>query len=319
MSGPGSVSVDARLGAVGSRIDLDDVHRAYQVGETQVVALDDINLHVDEAAFVVVLGASGSGKTTLLNMIGALDTPTSGTVGINGEDITHASREQRRRVRRGTVSFIFQSFNLFPALTALENVQFGADVGGPGRHLRRGRGDPGRRRPGRAESPLPPPAVRRRAAAGGDRPGPGHRQPDPAGRRADRRAGLPHRRADPRAAPGAGRSGQDGAGRDAQPRDLPGRRPGHRAEQRDGSSATGRRPVAGRTSQTCAGSPMRGLWTRWIARDLRRRWLLVARDLVGDRIGHRHLRRPSSGPAPGGRSPTTPASRRWPSTTCGSR
>jgi putative ABC transport system ATP-binding protein len=123
-------SVDARLGATGSRIDLDDVRRAYQVGETQVVALDDINLHVDEAAFVVVLGASGSGKTTLLNMIGALDTPTSGTVGINGEDITHASREERRRIRRGTVSFIFQSFNLFPALTALENVQFGADSAG---------------------------------------------------------------------------------------------------------------------------------------------------------------------------------------------
>jgi putative ABC transport system ATP-binding protein len=130
VSASSSASVDARLGAVGSRIDLDDVHRAYQVGESQVVALDDINLHVDEAAFVVVLGASGSGKTTLLNMIGALDTPTSGTVGINGEDITHASREQRRKLRRGTVSFIFQSFNLFPALTAVENVQFGADAAG---------------------------------------------------------------------------------------------------------------------------------------------------------------------------------------------
>ena len=64
MSASASVPVDARLGAVGSRIDLDDVHREYQVGETQVVALADINLHVDEAAFVAVLGASGSGKTT---------------------------------------------------------------------------------------------------------------------------------------------------------------------------------------------------------------------------------------------------------------
>ena len=123
MSSSSSVSVDARLGAVGSRIDLDDVHRAYQVGATQVVALDDINLHVDEAAFVVVLGASGSGKTTLLNMIGALDTPTSGTVGINGEDITHASREQRRKIRRGTVSFIFQSFNLIDELNVAENIE----------------------------------------------------------------------------------------------------------------------------------------------------------------------------------------------------
>jgi putative ABC transport system ATP-binding protein len=85
---------------------------------------------VDEAAFVVVLGASGSGKTTLLNLIGALDQPTAGTVRLAGRDLTTASRTQRARVRRHTVSFIFQSFNLFPGLTALENVQFGADAAG---------------------------------------------------------------------------------------------------------------------------------------------------------------------------------------------
>ena len=115
---------------VGTRIDLDDVSKRYQLGDTVVTALEGVNLHVDESAFVVILGPSGSGKTTLLNLIGALDTPTEGTVRISGRDITHASRGQRFEVRRHTISFVFQSFNLFPALTALENVRFGAEVAG---------------------------------------------------------------------------------------------------------------------------------------------------------------------------------------------
>lgn len=122
--------VDAREGSVGTRIDLDDVCRWFPVGDTVVKALDDVNLHVDDSAFVVVLGASGSGKTTLLNLIGALDAPTAGTVRLAGVELTTASRAERTRIRRGKVSFIFQSFNLFPGLTALENVQFGADVAG---------------------------------------------------------------------------------------------------------------------------------------------------------------------------------------------
>ncbi len=123
-------AVDARAGSEGTRIDLDDVCRHFQVGDTVVKALDEVNLHVDESAFVVVLGASGSGKTTLLNLIGALDAPTAGTVRLAGVLLNGASRGERTRVRRNTVSFIFQSFNLFPGLTALENVQFGADVAG---------------------------------------------------------------------------------------------------------------------------------------------------------------------------------------------
>ena len=115
---------------LGTRIDLDDVCRHFAVGDTIVKALDMVHLHVDEAAFVVVLGASGSGKTTLLNLIGALDTPTSGSVRLAGTDLTRATRAERTRIRRHTVSFIFQSFNLFPSLTAAENVQFGADVAG---------------------------------------------------------------------------------------------------------------------------------------------------------------------------------------------
>jgi putative ABC transport system ATP-binding protein len=123
-----SGSVDARAEAQGTRIDLDEVCRAFTVGTTVVKALDDVSLHVDETAFLAVLGASGSGKTTLLNLIGALDAPTSGRVRLAGTDLTTASRAERTRIRRETVSFVFQSFNLFPGLTALENVQFGADV-----------------------------------------------------------------------------------------------------------------------------------------------------------------------------------------------
>ena len=96
----------------------------------EVRALDGVDLHVEDGEFVVVLGPSGSGKTTLLNMIGALDTPTSGTVSVGGRDITGASRSKLFGFRRQTVSFIFQSFNLFPGLTALENVEFGMDVAG---------------------------------------------------------------------------------------------------------------------------------------------------------------------------------------------
>ncbi len=124
----GDDPVDAREGHRGIRIDLDEVSRRYEVGETTVTALDSINLHVDDAAFVVILGPSGSGKTTLLNVIGALDQPSSGSVRVAGVDLTDASQKDRSAFRRTGVSFIFQSFNLFPALTALENVRFGADV-----------------------------------------------------------------------------------------------------------------------------------------------------------------------------------------------
>ena len=114
----------------GTRIDLDDLTKRYVVGESTVTALAGVNLHVDDAAFVVVLGPSGSGKTTLLNMIGLLDRPTEGRIRLSGRDVTGATRTEQFALRRRTVSFVFQTFNLFPGLTALENVQFGADVAG---------------------------------------------------------------------------------------------------------------------------------------------------------------------------------------------
>ena len=126
----GVAAVDARRGFEGTRIDLDGVSKRYRVGGVDVTALDNIDLHVDEAAFVVILGPSGSGKTTLLNMIGALDTASAGTIRVAGVDLAGASARARAEFRRSSVSFVFQSFNLFPGLTALENVQFGADAAG---------------------------------------------------------------------------------------------------------------------------------------------------------------------------------------------
>ena len=116
-------------------IELDNVSRRYEVGGGTVTALESVDLTVGAGEFAVVLGPSGSGKTTLLNMIGALDTPTSGEITINGERLSGARRADLFRFRRETVSFVFQTFNLFPGLTAVENVQFGVDVTGrPGGH-----------------------------------------------------------------------------------------------------------------------------------------------------------------------------------------
>jgi putative ABC transport system ATP-binding protein len=136
---PEPAAVDAREGHLGSRVDLDAVARTYQVGGTTVTALSDVNLHIDDAAFVVILGPSGSGKTTLLNVIGALDQPTDGSIVVGGTDLTTASARERAAFRRHAVSFIFQSFNLFPGLTAEENVRFGADVAGRGDERARAR------------------------------------------------------------------------------------------------------------------------------------------------------------------------------------
>ncbi len=111
-------------------IELDNVSKRYRVGSATVTALQGVALRVTAGEFVVVLGPSGCGKTTLLNTIGALDTPSEGTVWVAGQDISQASRSELFTFRRRSVSFIFQSFNLFPGLTALENVQFGVEVSG---------------------------------------------------------------------------------------------------------------------------------------------------------------------------------------------
>jgi putative ABC transport system ATP-binding protein len=109
-------------------IRLENVSKRYEMGDVRVTALDSISLDIDKGEFVVVLGPSGSGKTTLLNIIGALDVPTEGVVHVNGGNMSLSKKANRFKFRRETVSFIFQTFNLFPSLTALENVQFVLDM-----------------------------------------------------------------------------------------------------------------------------------------------------------------------------------------------
>jgi putative ABC transport system ATP-binding protein len=111
-------------------IELAGAARRYRTGAGVVTALEGVDLRIESGEFIVILGPSGSGKTTLLNIIGALDIATEGSVTIAGEQLHSRSTRELFRLRRSTVSFIFQSFNLFPGLTALENVQFGADVAG---------------------------------------------------------------------------------------------------------------------------------------------------------------------------------------------
>jgi putative ABC transport system ATP-binding protein len=130
---PGTRGVEVPQGT-GAAVRLLGASRRYRIGDNEVVALDSASLAVEPGEFVVVLGPSGSGKTTLLNLIGALDSASDGQVVVAGEDITTASRRELFRFRRRSVSFIFQTFNLFPQLSALENVQFGIDAAGrPGR------------------------------------------------------------------------------------------------------------------------------------------------------------------------------------------
>ena len=107
-----------------SVVRLSRVSKTYQVGATEVKALDDITLSIPSNRFSIVIGASGSGKTTLLNLIGCIDTPTDGVVQVCGEDVTELSDDTLADFRARNIGFIFQSFSLVPVLTAYENVEY---------------------------------------------------------------------------------------------------------------------------------------------------------------------------------------------------
>jgi putative ABC transport system ATP-binding protein len=103
-------------------IELQIINKEYKLGQTQVYALKDVSLSFDKGEFTAVWGPSGSGKTTLLNMIGTIDEPSSGTILINGKDVSKMSDNQKSDYRNNQIGFIFQNFNLIPVLSAVENV-----------------------------------------------------------------------------------------------------------------------------------------------------------------------------------------------------
>lgn len=107
-----------------------DVTKEYSLGEVHIPALNDVNLTVQLGEFTSIMGPSGCGKTTLLNLIGAMDVPTSGQILVEGRDLSTMNDQQLSRLRRDRIGFVFQSFNLLPVLSALENVALPMQIAG---------------------------------------------------------------------------------------------------------------------------------------------------------------------------------------------
>jgi putative ABC transport system ATP-binding protein len=108
---------------MGIIMELQDVWKIYRMGDFDVPALQGINLAIEAREFIAITGPSGCGKSTMLNMIGCLDKPTRGKVLLEGRDISEYSSHELARVRGKKIGFIFQTFNLYPTLTAIENIQ----------------------------------------------------------------------------------------------------------------------------------------------------------------------------------------------------
>ena len=122
MSGP-------TLGEAGDIVlKLEDVSRSYQMGQVEVRALTSVSLDITRGEFIVILGPSGSGKTTLLNLVGGIDSPTSGKITVDGIELSALDDKGLTEYRRNHIGFVFQFFNLIPTLTARENVEFAAEL-----------------------------------------------------------------------------------------------------------------------------------------------------------------------------------------------
>jgi len=104
-------------------IEVRDVWKIYGEGDAQVFALRGVTLSIEKGDFIAIMGPSGSGKSTLMHILGLLDTPTKGKVIIKGKDVSTLSEDERALIRRKTVGFVFQQYNLSPSLNALENVE----------------------------------------------------------------------------------------------------------------------------------------------------------------------------------------------------
>lgn len=109
-------------------VQLENVVKTYTMGEVQINAVDGVAFTIDEGEFVVIVGPSGAGKTTVLNILGGMDTATSGTVVVAGEHIEKYSEKQLTKYRRDEIGFVFQFYNLVPNLTALENVELALQI-----------------------------------------------------------------------------------------------------------------------------------------------------------------------------------------------
>lgn len=103
-------------------IQLQNVEKHYKMGENTVKALDNINTNINKGDFVIIIGPSGSGKSTMMNMVGALDIPTKGNIFLDNSNIAHFNESDLAQVRGRKIGFVFQTFNLIPTLTALENI-----------------------------------------------------------------------------------------------------------------------------------------------------------------------------------------------------
>ncbi len=111
-----------------SFIEFKNVSKVYKMGEVEIRALDDISFEIEKGEFVVVLGASGAGKTTILNILGGMDLATSGSVIVDGKDISKASEKELTEYRRFDIGFVFQFYNLVQNLTARENVELAVQI-----------------------------------------------------------------------------------------------------------------------------------------------------------------------------------------------
>ena len=111
-------------------IELRDVVKQYHVGEQNIVALDHIDLEIEEGEFAAIIGPSGSGKSTLMHLLGCLDTPSSGTMRIDGIDVSRASSDELARMRNRKIGFVFQAFNLLSKFNVLQNVELPMIYGG---------------------------------------------------------------------------------------------------------------------------------------------------------------------------------------------
>mgnify|MGYP000105811154 FL=1 len=109
-------------------IQLEDVTKIYKMGEVEIKALDNISFSIDKGQFVVIVGPSGAGKSTLLNILGGMDSPTSGKLIVDNEDINKYSSRELITYRRYDIGFVFQFYNLVQNLTALENVELATEI-----------------------------------------------------------------------------------------------------------------------------------------------------------------------------------------------